>query len=300
MMLKINSFKLPVFTLLLSFFLLLPLVHAEANMRKIPSELLVNGINKNIQEVLTSDPNIKNKVQHLFSLNLLEHDMTRYIDENADFEKYWSIYGSYWFELHSNDYEVLIFNGYAFFDEYKEKIELYMQNEEGVWTKSHASDGQIIGFKKHPRTNEIILYTHDYPCCTSASHTLRTVRMVNGMVKIKKRFFLGRESGDMVGPFFPDYVQFPNIYDTLKKNTVVRWSPEVVDSLAFVGRTHSNRIITFNKGGIYQSLFKLDDWEYVLLFNGMMSTESDVIHYSNFTNKPIYAWIRNVTLKVNA
>lgn len=267
---------------------------STANMRSIPSELLVNGLITDLSDIKIINEGTKEKVALLFSQNKLNHDLTKYISPDADFELYWEAFGSYWFEvaLENPRSNHLVFNGFSFYEESKEVFEIFQFDEHQNGSKIYMELGNVIGYKRHPRTKEIILYVHNYPCCKSASHSLFRVRSINNTIKVKERFFVGRDSGDMVGPFFPDTTVFPSSVDTLKKEVLLRWSPIIIDSGAFEGRAETNQIIHFKVNALFIELGEKENWKYVLFLNGIKEEMSAVLHYSNFLRKPIYGWVR--------
>jgi len=267
---------------------------STANMRNIPSKLLVNELRTDLSNVKIINKGTKEKVGLLFAQNMLNHELTTYTSSDARFESYWEAFGSYWFEIAFEESQStkLVFNGFSFYGEDKEIFEMYHFDKNQKGTKIYMESGTMIGYKIHPRTQEVVLYVHNYPCCKSASHNLFQIRWLNQIIKVKERFFVGRDSGDMVGPFFPQTTSFPSSIDTLKNEVILRWSPAIVDSGAFEERAVTNEIIHFKENALFMKLGETENWKYILFLNGMKEEMSSVLHYSNFRRKPIYGWIR--------
>src|SRR5690554_1337005 len=114
-------------------------------------------------------------------------------------------------------------------------------------------------------TDELILFVHRYPCCKSASHNIFNIRQINENIKFHDRFFVGRDTGDMVGPFFPERVNHDGKYHFLTKKTELRWSPAVFSENAFEGWTESNLMIPYNKGAMYK-YFMIKESGYLCCF----------------------------------
>lgn len=262
----------------------------KPSLQDIPVGVFVNDGNTNISKVFTDLNETKAKVQVLFDKQEMIHELT---GPNASFERYWEAFGSQWkwVRFREEDSPLLIFTGLNSYTDEREFVEIY--DPERKKSRLFAEPGRLIAFKKHPFTDEIILYSHRYPCCRYSSHNIYVIRYVNDEIKSKDRFFVGRDSGDMVGPFFPDSVSFTGTYKKLESKTLLRWSPEVVESNAFLERAHTNAIIHYEKGAIYKELAVQGKWTYVLMLNGISEESSPVINHVNFKNKGVYGWIRN-------
>ncbi len=268
------------------------------NLVNIPHEVFVNDGKTNFGEVLKQDASIEEKVKVLHSYNELGHDLT-VITNN--FNEYWKRYKSQWFYIYFNREQtpLLLFKGLKNNDDEREYIELFDTEKERNQRNIFSEVGRLLAYKIHPLTGEVILYTHKYPCCKSASHNVYRIRKTKDGLKINDRFFVGRDSGDMVGPFFPEKVTFSEKYFKLNERTEVRWSPAVVNENAFEDWTESNLIINYNKGAVYKVLHEKDNWQFVVFFNGIAEEQSMVLNYTNFKNKGVYGWIKVVNTTKN-
>lgn len=257
---------------------------------EVPVTIFVNGGNTNVSEILLDQDNTKEKVEDLYNRREIVHDLT---GPDADFNQYWEAFGDqwHWVQFRESDAPLLLFLGLNSFTDEREYVELYDPSKDKS-PRLFANPGRLIAFKRHPFTDELILYTHLYPCCRSASHNIFTLRYINGEIKSKDRFFVGRDSGDMVGPFFPDSVYHDTSYYELTENTTLRWSPAVVTENAFEQRARTNIIAHYEKGAIYKILGEQDNWLYVVMFSGITDESTPVINPVNFKFKGVYGWIR--------
>ncbi|WP_107037484.1 hypothetical protein [Brumimicrobium mesophilum] len=268
------------------------------NLVDIPHEVFVNEGKTDFNKILSQDTSIMSKVRDLHRFNELSHDLT--IQTN-NFDEYWERYASQWysFKFHKNQEAMLLFMGLKNDLDEREYVEIF-DLEKGIEQKGvYGNVGRLLAYKFHPLTNELILYTHKYPCCAGASHNIYRIRKVNDKLKVEDRFFVGRDSGDMVGPFFPEKVNFSDKYHKLDKKTELRWSPAIVNENAFEDYTESNLIINYNKGATYKILHEKNDWQFVVFFNGIAEEQSMVLNYTNFKNKGVYGWIKVVNTTKN-
>lgn len=257
---------------------------------RVPSDVFVNNGKTTFDSILFSNKDIEKQVEKLFNREILSHDLTF---GDTKFAHYWEVFSNQWFwvKLKPNRPPFLLFKGIVSLLDEKEYIELYDVNKSED-SLIYTSSGNLLAYKEHPFTKEIILYIHEYPCCQSASHNIIQVRYANGEIRAKERFFVGRDTGDMVGPFYPDSVQQPKDYKQLTSKTTLRWSPAIVNSNAFIGRAKSNVIIHYDEGSIYKVLHENEGWQFVVMFNGITKEQSSVLNYTNFINRPVYGWIK--------
>lgn len=256
---------------------------------RVPAKVFVNNGKTTFDSVLFVNKDIKKQVEKIFDRKILSHDLAL---GNDPFEKYWEVFGNQWFwiKLKPELPPFLLFNGIVSLLDEKEYIELYDINKENNLIYTNA--GHLLAYKEHPFTKEIILFQHEYPCCQSASHNIIHIRYANDTIRVKERFFVGRDDGEMVGPFFPESVNHPKEYKTLKNKTTLRWSPETVNNNAFIGRAKSNVIIHYEEGAVYKVLQEVEGWQFVVMFNGISEEQSSVLNYTNFVNRPVYGWIK--------
>ena len=261
------------------------------NLVSIPHEVFVNDGKSDFDKILSQDTSIEEKVKILHSLNELSHDLT--VQTNS-FDEYWEQYKSQWFyvSFNKNKSPFLLFKGLKNDTDEREYVEIFDLEKERNFRGLFSDVGVLLAYKIHPLTNEVILYVHKYPCCKSASHNIYRLRRVEDGLKINDRFFVGRDSGDMVGPFFPKKVDFSDKYYKLGEKTEVRWSPAVVDENAFDNWAETNLIIHYNEGALYKTLYEKNDWQFVVFFNGIAEEQSRVLNYTNFKTKGVYGWIK--------
>jgi len=257
----------------------------------VPANVFVNKGKTNLDSIFHRT-GVESAVQEVFNQRILYHDYTLEINPNSNFETYWSVFENRWnFVDLNNDgtYELIMQGQNTNLDE-KEFVEMYKKSTNG-WEKIHSEVGRLLAYKIHPNTQKIILYQHRYPCCKSASHTIIAVRLLRDKIYTTSRFFVGRDNGDMVGPFYPDSVQYTSSFKLLKNKTLLRWSPKVVEENAFLGYSATNAIIHYDEGAIYKSLYSKDNWSFVLMYSGIVTEQAVVINPANFQFKPVYGWI---------
>lgn len=275
--------------------LYLNLVKGEsATLTEIPANVFVENGKTDFDILWLSDCDIKSEVEKIFNTpNLLFHQGAKTESPSNSFLTYWEKQKDNWkaIRFQKNGELSLIFTGKTFEYDIKENIEIYHQNEKTfklVWSEN----GRLVAYHIHPYTKEILLFQHKYPCCQSSSHNLFRIRLINNEIISNNRFFVGRDTGDMVGPFFPEKAVHDRTFHELKEITTLRWSPAKIDSNAFVNRSESNEIIRYNKGASYKILARQNNWLFVLMFSGIMEGPSAVMNYMNFINVPVYGWIK--------
>ena len=257
----------------------------------IPHEVFVNGGSNDFDKILFSDETLAEKVKILHSYDELGHELS--VVTNT-FEQYWARYGKQWsyIQFKEDTPPLLLFMGLISHDDEREYVEIFNINKDRNERMLFSDVGKLLAYKKHPFTEELILFVHKYPCCKSASHNIYRIRQINENLQFTDRFFVGRDIGDMVGPFFPKEVKHDGKYYYLTKRTELRWSPAVVSKNAFEGWTESNLIIHYNEGAMYKILHHQGEWLFVLFFNGIAEEQSMMLNYTNFGNKGVYGWIK--------
>ncbi|MGM0480093.1 MAG: hypothetical protein ACQERC_12800 [Bacteroidota bacterium] len=253
----------------------------------IPHEVFVNDGRVAFDEILSNADGLKEDVRQLFEAGVLRHDLR---EEN--FARYWEAFEGDWsyIQFKKEDPPLLLFTGISYFSDEREYVFIYdLEEKEELYT----SVGRLLAFKKHPFTGETVLYIHKYPCCKSASHHIISLRLIDNKIKTNNRFFVGRDEGDMVGPFFPDSANYPASYEQLEQKTKLYWSPEIVEKNAFLARSHKNAIISYEAGSLYKTLYANDSWKFVIMYSGIAEEKSPVLHYSNFSFRPVYGWMKN-------
>ncbi|MFA5573703.1 MAG: hypothetical protein WC994_01475 [Brumimicrobium sp.] len=260
-------------------------------LKDIPHEVFVNDGKNDFDKIFYKDETIEKHVRILHGNAETPHELS--IESNS-FDDYWSYYKNSWHLIRfKKDQEpFLVFIGKRSpFDE-REYVEFYNPRNPVEEAIIYIAQAVPLAYKRHPFTGELILYLHEYPCCGFSSHNILTLRQIYDEIKSTNRFFIGRDLGDMVGPFFPNKVKFDKEYHTLKERTELRWSPAVVEEKAFVGRTESNLIIHYEKGATYKILHDNGNWLFVIFYSGIAHELSKVMHYTNFLHTGVYGWIK--------
>lgn len=263
----------------------------DPNMVDIPHQVFVNGGTDDFDQILYKDETIAEKVKSLHTYIELGHDFPA---QMHTFDEYWERYKEQWFyiQFKENKSPMLLFHGLRNSDDEREYVEIYNMDKTINNRMVFSEIGRLLAYKKHPFTDELILFVHRYPCCKSASHNIFNIRQINENLKFHDRFFVGRDTGDMVGPFFPERVNHDGKYHFLTKKTELRWSPAVVSENAFEGWTESNLMIHYDKGAMYKILHDQGEWLFVLFFTGIAEEQSKMLNYTNFKNKGVYGWIK--------
>gem|GEM_PF-2258938 len=253
----------------------------------IPHEVFVNDGRDDFEEILSSSTELKIDVKRLFAAGVLRHDLV-----DGKFSRYWEAFNGNWNYIHfkANQPPLLLFTGISYFSDEREYVYIYdLEKEKELF----VSVGSLLAFKEHPFTSEHVVFVHKYPCCKSASHHIITLRLLEQQIRTHNRFFVGRDEGDMVGPFFPDSVNYPASYEQLEEKTMLYWSPKIVDKNAFLARSHKNTIISYEEGSLYKTLYTDNSWKFVIMYSGITKEKSPVLHYSNFSYRPVYGWMKN-------
>lgn len=257
----------------------------------IPQEVFVNNGRTDFSNILYQDDSLKEKVRILVNENELSHDFS---SDAAEFEKYWSVFKAKWhfIRFQKKNEPLLIFSGLKNANDEREYVEIFDLSKKLYYRQVFSEVGKLLAFQIQPYTQELVLFTHKYPCCKSASHNIYTIRQVNGDLHVNDRFFVGRDSGDMVGPFFPLSVKHSKKYYKLKERVALRWSPKIVEHGAFEEWTESNLMIHYEAGALYKILYDDKNWQFVLFLNGIAEEQSMMLNYTNFLNKGVYGWIK--------
>lgn len=280
----------------LLFFLLLltgKISFASITMRQVDPRLLIAAPETDFSKISEDNQALKiQAIRYLFDQDMLGHMGSKAYDPKADFNAYLDAYEANYFlvDLDRDGILELVFNGFIDPDGEIENIEIYLAVKD-EWLPVFTGKGNLIAYKKHPNTGEILLYQHQYPCCNNGSHNLNRLRLAGGKIQLLKRFFVGRDT-NMVGPFFPEKSAFDEAYRVLRKETTVHWSPKVVKEHAWEGRTPENVIAHYEAGTIYRVLGKKGRWSFVLLHGPPIQEENKVINPANFGDVWIYGWIQ--------
>ena len=257
----------------------------------IPVDVFVNGGKVNFDSILFKDTVLKEKVRILHSYNELTHDLT--VQTNS-FQQYWKRFAKNWYliQFKKEEEPILLFKGFANVTDEREYVQIYDLEKERNQRMVFNTVGRLLAYKFHPFTDELILFVHEYPCCVSASHQVYRIRQIHGNIQHTNCFFVGRDHGGMVGPFFPEKVSFSGKYHQLTQKTMLRWSPAVVKKNAFPNWAETNEMIHYEKGALYKILHQQKGWQFVIFYNGISHEQSRVMNYTNFSNRGVYGWIK--------
>lgn len=268
---------------------------AYVNMTRVNPALFIHKPDTNWGSIEIKDELLKQKmIRSLFNLDLLDHKGSKAYDgEAANFDAYYSSFKSKFklFDLNKDGKVEVVFSGLISEEDDRERFQVFAGSENSMQL-IYNELGHLLAYKIHANTKEIILYHHQYPCCENASHTILKLRLTEKMTFHQiKRFFLGREKGDMKGNFFPKKVVFGTTYFTSTKEIELHWSNEKIDTKAWLGRTDKNIIARFEKGTLYKELCKMNGWRFVLVHTPPIVEKNVVINPSNFKDVAIYGWL---------
>ncbi len=278
------------------FILYLPVfANSKAVMPRINASLFVNnGLTDFSNLFKLIDPNLKLKVKRLFDQDKLDHVDSKAYDLNAIFDNYWKNQSKYWYSLDMNlDGE----NELLYLSEFTEEIEMesfeiyVLLND--TYNCIYKETGHLLAYKIHPNTKEIILFHHSYPCCSSVSHNINMVRLINDKIALRKKYVVARDIG-MKGDFFPKHVKYSYEMNRLKKEETVRWSPNEINVSA--SESFQNNIVgKYEKDTPYRTLFVKGRWKYVLMCDKPMKRipNQGIIDTDNFYDVKVFGWIKN-------
>lgn len=272
-------------------------VSASVNMVDIPVDIFFPNSRQNFDSIFINNENeLKDAVLTVYNKGEIGHEFSKAYDKNATFEKYFAYYKTNYNLLDINNDGVLelIFNGSISTSEEKELFEIFALDANKQYSSIYNEDGKLTAYQIHPNNHSIILYLHKYPCCNNSSHNLYTIRYLNGKIKFKDKFFVGRDDPSMVGPFFPKSTEYPSEFSILQDTVVVYWSPEIVEKGAWMPRTETNKIISYATNSVFKPLFTESDWTFVLMYSAPILESSRMINAANFSNRPIYGWVKDL------
>lgn len=259
---------------------------------------MIAGLQLNLDSIYLNTNSKETTIKKLYHRKLINHYLVD--DERKDFESYYALYEKYWHfvDLNQDGTLELLFQGKYEKNDDRAYTEIYTlhQNE---YTLNYLEIGALLGYKINPNSKEIILYTHEYPCCESYTHNISTIRFINGKIKARKKFFIARDKGDMKGNFFPEKLNFQKAYNLLPKTSTIYWSTNPINEEAFKGtvrRLKSNIICRFPKNTVYRILAESNNAYYVLITGHPIPEKDLPINVANLKMVPIYAWIQKNSL----
>lgn len=278
------------------FFTIYCLCNAKAVIPTINPSVFINGGKTNLFSLYkpSDSPSVKSKIEKLFNEDQFDHPFSKAYDSEAKFNLYWEKNKQFWhtIDLNKDGKDELLYQSVATNDEEIEFLEIYSQKK-GKYQLIYKESGHFIAYKIHPHTQEIILFHHDYPCCTNASHTINMVRLVRGKIKLRKKYFLARDEG-MKGDFFPKRVKFSSEYQYLQKQTIIRWSPEKITKNAWK-MYQENKLAEYPKNTLCRILSRKGRWWYIEICGEPILHQKNpyefVINSINFNDVPVFGWI---------
>ncbi|MCB0478921.1 MAG: hypothetical protein KDC84_12190 [Crocinitomicaceae bacterium] len=220
------------------------------------------------------------------------------IKDDKDLDKFMEFHGKNFHLVDMNVDEVpeLIFNGRDCGDMENEFLYIYSKVGD-KYEIAYTKKGNIIGYNRNPHTRETLLIHFNYPCCKNGTNNLNTLRFVNGKIsEFRKEFFAGRINF-MKGPFLPDSINREGEIISSTKMIELRWSPAVIDTLAWQGTVQKNIIIAFPKGSKFRVLAeqkndKGETWLFVISRTPPILNRRYIVEPTSFTNTRVYGWIR--------
>lgn len=278
-----------VYLLIFSFCLTTSIVFSMAY--ETPESFFVNNAKTDFESIfIKNKEELQKSVKQLFDNDLLNHDLTRAYDIEAKFENYWAKYESSWHLLDLNNDGVfeLLFNNSSDEPEHL-SFELF-KKEKQKYQAIYFQIGKLIGYKIHPNTKEVVLFRHQYPCCTNLSHNIDMIRLINGNIILRKKFFVARPD-EMKTKLFPKKVSYSNKYSFFKKDEKVRWSAEVITKGA-TRMTQENIISNYPKGTAYRVLSEEKGWKYILICSEPSKEINKIINPANFVYTHVFGWVK--------
>lgn len=260
----------------------------------VPSYFFVNEVKTDLNTIYGKNEGIEGKVHLLFDEDKLDHPLSKAFDNEATFDSYWKQNKAKWHSVNLNNDEVdeLIYsvNPSGKPDE-SSLLEIYSK-QKGEWQPIYRELGSLFGYKIHPKTKEIVLYQHTFPCCSSASNTIQTIRFLSNKMKVHKKYFLANGK-NMKGHFFPPKVSYLPCYFYLKKETVLKWSSENIVKNAWLSFSENN-VGVYAINTPYRILFSRNKWKYVIMYGLPVKSnkQKSVLQPQNFRTTTVFGWIR--------
>ncbi len=269
------------------------ILHGKAVMPNIDFRLFVNGGKNDFNSIFSNSFSTQElkAIEDLFEKDQLDHEFSKAYDTEAVFQNYWNQNQKYWFvaDLNKDGKKELLYLSAATENSEMEKVEIY-SGKGNKYDLVFQNAGHLIAYKIHPNTQEIILFHHQYPCCSSASHNVNMIRLARGKMRFRKKYFFASDEG-MKGEFFPKKVSFPSDFHFLNKSTVLRWCPEVIKKQAWVIR-QENRLGTYPAKAIYKILARKGAWLYVEMFDKPSIDKLGVLAPDYFKDIHVFGWMK--------
>ncbi|TNE53324.1 MAG: hypothetical protein EP338_12375 [Bacteroidetes bacterium] len=268
---------------------------ASVTMTRVDHQLFVHGGSADFESLSWNDQALKKSiVQALFERKQLEHEGSLSFDGQASFEHYYKERESSFqlIDLNRDSIPELLFQGYPIQGDDKEYCEIYTkQLSSGKYLRIYQQVGHWLAYKIHPNTQEIVLYQHKYPCCSSMSHNIFRLRLLSGKIHKHSKYFLGRDQ-DMKGRFFPSEVHFEKQFHRLSDDKNLYWSDSLITEDASP-LSQKNFIITYKAGSVYQILARKENWSYILIRGKTATDKSLVANGKNLERMTLFAWMKD-------
>lgn len=265
---------------------------ASVSMKRVNPHLFVNAAKTDFTSIIITDKNLKRElVRDLFETDVLMHENSHAYNRDASFDSYYAEKQNNFslMDLNGDGKPELIFQGYVIAGDDKESVEIYAATK-GKYSLIYNGIGYLIAYKIQPNTKEIVLFQHQYPCCSSLSHNIYTLRFLENTIKSKSKYFLARDEG-MKGSFFPDSCHFGVKFKKLTKKTMLYWSDGFISKNA-TPTLPTNELIHYPKGSIYQELARRNGWSYILIRGNTVSEKSASVNGENMSKMAVFAWIK--------
>ena len=264
--------------------------------KEINSLNFINDGNENLETIFIESNQTKKNVELLFNLDRLDHEFTKAFNLDAKFTDYWNKNKFNWhfIDLNNDGVFELIFsaNPSGKNDEYS-SIEVYVfKKNKSIPFLIYKESGALFAFKVHPNTNEIILFQHRFPCCSSFSHNINMIRIVNNKIILRKKYFVINKTGENE-IFYPKSFHYDSRYHYLNRNEILRWSCGE-KSKNLKGNFLENIIAIYPENSPYKIIYSTTNWKYVLMYAPPMKSKKikTLITKENFLDVRVFGWIK--------
>ena len=266
---------------------------SNVNSIEINSLTFVNNGKTDFSKIYENSENLKENIEILFNKDFLDHAYTRAYDIDADFEFYWSKNKMNWHFIDLNNDKI---NELLFLSNPSGKPDLYSLTELYVKKNNrfkliYSESGAIYAYKIHKNTKEIVLFHHKFPCCSSKSNNIDMIRVINGKIKLRKKYFIAN-SEILKSNYIPKSVHYDIKFHYLTKETTLRWSSNNLSKKT--GNFLNENIIAFYPSKApYKVLFSNRKWNYVLFYEAPLKSKksTSAINPDNFSDVYVYGWI---------
>ena len=267
---------------------------ANVNSCVINSLTFVNNGKTDFNKIYDKSENLKEIIEVLFDKDLLDHELTRAYNTDANFENYWLNNMMNWHFLDLNNDKI---NEILFISNPSGKPDEYSLSEIYI-KKNHQfklifkESGAIFAYKIHENTKEFVLFHHKFPCCSSISNNVNMVRIINGKIKLRKKYFVAN-SEILKSNCLPKSVHYDLKFYYLTKDKVLRWSTNKF-SKKDLNSKNENIIAFYPEKAAYKVLFSNKKWIYVLFYESPLRSKKNksAINPDNFSNVHVYGWIQ--------